>query len=79
MKLYSRQEMQKGLEKKPITSNLVICQQDFLWNPQCEYFGCLLYPDHDYNKKEKPDPRTNPWNPVCFRCGKRWGACMDGL
>lgn len=25
------------------------------------------------------DKRTNPYNPICFRCGKRWGLCADYL
>lgn len=101
MKLYSRQEMQKGLKKRPIDENLVICTQSLLWHPKCEKYGCDLRPDRKFypeiqrigplddaineeQKKEiirkaieKKDIRTNPYNPICFRCGMRWGACAD--
>ena len=33
----------------------------------------------EYRELQGKDPRTNPYNPQCFRCGKVWGACMDGL
>lgn len=103
MKLHSREEMQKGLNKVSITPELLICQQSLPWNPRCERYGCDLRPDHmfypvienlgplfetmtDEEKKKyiedyikNKDPRTNPYNPVCFRCGKRWGMCADGL